>query len=163
MANEQGNDSPDRELNHPVDGVASLSITSPSTAFEDKYVGDKSAGSTSSSSARETNNTDSFTSSVQSPLSRPLWKTLEGRIAGYKRMIESNHLPEQRANFEAMIRYYEDGCKVPEGEEEVWAFDGQASFGVRFYTHIDQMPDGWLSKHRWRDVRRAFCLCRYCF
>lgn len=153
MPNEQRNNSPGHDVTHPVDGVASLSINSPNTAFEDQNVGDKSAGS----SVQETINPASI-SPIQSPPPRPLWRTREGRIVGYKQMIESNHLPEQRANFEAMIRYYEDGGKVPEGKEEVWAFDRQASFGIRFYTHIDQMPDGWLYKHRWRDVR---VLCLY--
>lgn len=72
--------------------------------------------------------------------------------------METNQKPEQRANFEALIKYFEDGGKIPEGDEEVWAFDGQASFGIRFYTNINQMPDGWLHKHKWCDVRRSkFC------
>lgn len=33
---------------------------------------------------------------------------------------------EQRAKFEAMIRYYEDNRRVPEGNEEVRASDGHA-------------------------------------
>lgn len=71
-------------------------------------------------------------------------------------------LPEKRANYEALIRYYEEGGKVPEGDEEVWAFDGQASFGIRDYKRFDQMPEGWLNKHRHCDVS-GFCLGRYWF
>lgn len=82
-----------------------------------------------------------------------LYNTREGRIATYRRMFESNRWPEQLANFEALIKYYEDGGRVPQGKEEVWAFDGQASFGIRFYTHLDQMPEGWLYKRRFCDVR----------
>ncbi|ROW03571.1 hypothetical protein VSDG_01237 [Cytospora chrysosperma] len=107
------------------------------------------AGSTSSSTAEI--ESPGLVSSVQLPPSPPLWNTREGRIAGYRRMIEHEHEPEQRANLEALIKYYEDGGKVPEGKEEVWAFDGQASFGIRFYTRCDQMPDGWLYKHKWCD------------
>lgn len=72
-------------------------------------------------------------------------------------MIEKNHLPEHLANLEALIRYYEDGGKVPEGDEELWASDGQVSFGIRRYTRFDQMPEGWLYKHKYCDVI-GFCL-----
>lgn len=34
-------------------------------------------------------------------------------------MIRLNHRPEQHANLEALIKYYEDGGKVPEGREEL--------------------------------------------
>jgi hypothetical protein len=74
-------------------------------------------------------------------------------------MLENDEEPEQRANLEALIKYFEDGGKVPEGNEEVRAFDGQASFGIRFYTRFDQMPEGWLFKQKWCDVRCS-CLCR---
>lgn len=75
-------------------------------------------------------------------------------------MIETNHLPEQRANLEAFIRYYEDGGKVPEGQEELWSFDGQTSFGIRKYSSSNPPPEGWLYKIRYCDVS-GFCLCRY--
>lgn len=151
MTNGQSNKSLDDETTHNIDGVATLSVTSPNAASENQNFSDKSADSASSA-----------TSFVQSPPSRPLWNTREGRIAGYKRTIEKSLFPENRANFEALIRYYEDGGKVPEGDEEVWAFDGQASFGIRNYTRFDQMPEGWLNKHRYCDVS-GFCLCRYWF
>lgn len=74
-------------------------------------------------------------------------------------MMEKNIFPENRANLEALICYYENGGKVPGRDEEVWTFDGQASFGIRDYTRFDQMPEGWLHKHRYWDVS-GFCLCR---
>lgn len=67
-------------------------------------------------------------------------------------MIEKNCLPDHRANFEALIRYYEEGGKIPEGDEEVWAIEGEASFGIRDYRDDDQMPKGWLCKPRYCDV-----------
>lgn len=156
MVNEQSNESPGHEATHMVDAVASASVTSTDTELAN--VGDKSPDS-DSSSAQGIKEPDS-TCSVQPTPPRPLWRTREGSIAGYKRMIEKDHIPEQRANIEALIRYYEGDGKVPEGKEEVWAFDGQTSFGIRFYTHIDQMPEGWLYKRKMCDVR-GFCLCRY--
>lgn len=149
MANEQSNTSLGDEADHIVDGVATLSAPSPNAAFKNQNVSDESAYSALPS-----------TSSEQSPPSRPLWDTREGRIAGFKRMIEKKLFPENHANIKALIRYYEDGGKVPEGDEEVWAVDGQASFGIRKYTRFDQMPEGWLHKHRYCDVS-GLSLCRY--
>lgn len=98
----------------------------------------------SSSSAAGGEDPGASASTMTQPQSPPvlLFNTREGRIASYRRMIESNRWPEQFTNFEALIKYYEDGGRIPQGNEEVWAFDGQASFGIRFYTHIDQMPEG---------------------
>lgn len=67
-------------------------------------------------------------------------------------MIEKNHQPEQRANHKVLMRYYEDGGQVAQGQEGVWAVDGQASFSIRRYTHFDKMPEGWLYKLRKCDV-----------
>jgi hypothetical protein len=158
MANEQSNTSLGDVITHIGDGVATLSVTSLNATFENQNVSDKSADSTLSS-AQEMKDPASA-SSIQSPPSRQLWNTREGRIAAFKRTIEKNLFPQNRANFEALIRYYEDGGKVPEGDEEVWAFDGQASFGIRKYTRFDQMPEGWLHKHRYCDVS-DYCLCKY--
>lgn len=105
----------------------------------------------SSSSAPEIEGSGPI-SSAQPPPSRPLWNTSEGRIAVYKRMVETEDVPEKRANYEALMKYYEDGGKVPEGKEEVWAFDGQASSGIRAYTNRDQIPEGWGQKHSFCDV-----------
>lgn len=158
MANKQSNPSLGDEATPIVDGVATLSVASPKAAVGNQ---NSSAKSTDSAllSAQETKDPDS-TSFIQPPPSRPLWNTPEGRIAGYKRAIEKNHSPDNRPNLEALIRYYEDGGKVPEGDEEVWAIDGQVSFGIRKYTRFDQMPEGFLSAHKYCDVS-SFCLCRY--
>jgi hypothetical protein len=68
-------------------------------------------------------------------------------------MIEKNHRPDHRANYEALIRYYEEGGKIPEGDEEVWAIEGEVSFGIRDYRGDGQeMPQGWLYKRRYCDV-----------
>lgn len=146
MASEQGND-PHPHPNHGatarvtplVDEVASLSVT------------ETKDGPDSTTTAK--NEDIGAGSSVQPPQSRPLFNTPEGRIAAYRRMIDTNNRPDHRANFEALIKYYQDGGKVPQGQEEVWAFDGQASFGIRHYTSLDQMPEGWLYKVKYRDVR----------
>lgn len=158
MANEQSNPSLGNEATPIVDGVATLSVTSPKAAVGNQNSRAKSADS-AVSSAQETKDPDP-TSVIQSPPSRPLWNTPEGRIAGYKRAIEKNHSADDLPNLEALIRYYEDGGKVPEGDEEVWAIDGQVSFGIRKYTSFDQMPEGFLSATKYCDVS-SFFLCRY--
>jgi hypothetical protein len=158
MANKPSNPSLINEATPIVDGVATLSVTSPIATVGNQSSNDKSADS-ALSSAQETKIPDS-TSLIQLPPSRPLWNTPEGRIAGYKRAIEKNDSPDDHANLEALIRYYEDGGKVPEGDEEVWAIDGQVSFGIRKYTRFDQMPEGFLQKRKYCDVS-SFCLCRY--
>jgi hypothetical protein len=150
MTDEQSNASQGGEANHIADEVATLSITSPPIAN-----GSKESADSDFPSAQETGNP----ASVQSPPCRPLWDTQEGRITGYRRMIQENLHPENRANFEALIRYYKEGGKIPEGDEEVWAVDGEASFGIRDYIrNRDQRPEGWLSKLRYCDVS-SFCLC----
>lgn len=149
----------DNEATHAVDGVTSLPVTSANTALEDQETHDRresrvaGAADSTSSSAAEIGSPGPVSPLLQPQSSPPLWNTREGRIAGYKRMIQTNYLPEQRANLEALIEYFEDGGKVPEGDEELWAFDGQTSFGIRFYTEINPPPDGWFQKHRWCDVR----------
>lgn len=68
-------------------------------------------------------------------------------------MIETNFLPDHRANLGALIRYYEEGGKVPEGQEEVWAVEGEASFGIRDYiNNSDQRPERWAFKLKYCDV-----------
>lgn len=148
MTNEQRSTSQSDKANHIIDRVATLFVTSPNAAFES---GSKESADSASSLPQEMRNSASV-SSVLSPPSRPLWNTREGRIAGYRRMIEKNYLSDHRANFEALIRYYEEGGKIPEGVEEVWAVEGEASFGIRDYLDDDQMPKGWLYKLRYCDV-----------
>lgn len=148
MANEQSNTSRSDKANHIVDGVATLSIIAPNAAFENVS---KKFTDSAFLLPQEIGNS-ALVSSIQSPPSRPLWNTREGRIAGYRRMVEKKHLPEHRANFEALIRYYEKGGRIPEGDEEVWAVEGEASFGIRDYKDDDQMPEGWLCKLRYCDV-----------
>lgn len=140
MANKQSNDAhPSYEATHLADGVAAL-------ADQDSHDGSESILPES---------TDLATSSA--PVKRgPRSKLLSGATittvstavehtrrqnCGIKRLIKANELPEQRANLEALIKYYEDGGKIPEGQEEVWAFEGKASFGIRRYTYINQMPE----------------------
>ena len=150
MASGQSNTSIGDNATHIGDGVATSLVISSNATFKDQSVGDNSADSALSSAEDMKDPASTF--SAQSPPPRPLWNTREGRIAGFRRTIEKNLFPENCANLEALIRYYEDGGKVPEGDEEVWAFDGQASFGIRKYTSFDQMPEGWLHKHKYCDV-----------
>lgn len=157
MANEQSNPFLGDEAPPIVDGVATLSVASPKAAADGSQNSSAKSAESALLSAQETKDSDS-TSLIQPPPSRPLWNTPEGRIAGYKRAIEKNHSPDDYLNLEALIRYYEDGGKVPEGDEEVWAIDGQVSFGIRRYTHFNQMPEGFLSAHKYCDVS-SFCLC----
>lgn len=185
MTSEENNEtSPGHETTRLVDEVGSLSLNSPNPVSDLQYqntrnihepqlIGSASTNSTSSSAQEvdglgldpPTPEASGLDLSVQPPPApcRPLFKSREGRIAMYRRLINENRFPEQRANFEALIKYFEDGGKVPEGKEEIWAFDGQASFGIRFYTHINQMPEGWLYKTRWCDVRSMLksSLCPY--
>lgn len=97
-------------------------------------------------------------SSVQSPATRPLFNSQEGRIAAYKRMIQKDTFPYARANIEALIRYYEDGGRIPQGDEEVWVIDGEVSFGIRKYTSFEKMPEGWLTKNKFLDVSGPYLL-----
>lgn len=153
MTNEQSNTSQSDKADHFVDRVATLSVTSHNVAFEN---GSKESAGSALLLPQEMENSASV-SSVQSPPSQPPWNTREGRIVGYKRMIEKNHLPDHRANLEALIRYYEEGGKIPEGDEEVWAVEGEASFGILNWRDDDQMPKGWHCKLRYCDV--SFRLC----
>lgn len=137
-------------------GVATLSVTSSKAAVSNQDSSDNSAES-ALSSAQETKDPDPASSTQWRP-PRPLWNTPEGRIAGYRRMIQRNRDPADRPNLEALVRYYEDGGKVPEGDEEVWAIDGQVSFGIRKYTSFQQMPKGFMSAQKHLDVSR-FCPC----
>lgn len=150
MDNKQSNTSLADDAIQMVNKVATLSVASPSTTVENPNISDKHAES-ALPSAQEIKNSAS-TSSVQSTAARPMFNTREGRIAAFKRALETNTVPENRANLEALICYYEDGGKVPEGDEEVWAVDGQVSFGTRKYTSFDQMPEGWLFKTKYLDV-----------
>lgn len=156
MAKEQSNTSFSDDTIQIVHEVATLSVASSSTAarVENLSVSDESADSALSSaqsSAKEMMNLAS-TSPVQSTSARPLFKTREGRIAAFKRALGRDTVPGNRVNLKALIRYYEDGGKVPEGDEEVWAVDGEVSFGIRKYTSFDQMPEGWLFKTKYLDV-----------
>ncbi|KAG8165617.1 hypothetical protein KVR01_004169 [Diaporthe batatas] len=154
MTHQESNISQGGEGHGLVDGVAALSVTSPNAAFGN---GSKEPADSASQLSQETGNP----ASVQSRTPRPLWNTPEGRIAGYRRMIEKNRAPDQRANVEALIRYYEEGGKVPEGQEEVWAIDGEASFGIRDYrTNPDQRPEGWESKLRFCDSSKYYQINR---
>lgn len=148
MAKEQSNTSLSDDSIQIVNKVATLSVAPPSTAVENLSISDEHTDSALSSAQEMT----ASTSSVQSTAARPLFNTPEGRIAAFKRALKTNNVPDNRANLEALIRYYEDGGKVPEGDEEVWAVDGQVSFGTRKYTSFDQMPEGWLFKTKYLDV-----------
>lgn len=129
MANEESNPSLGDEATPIVDEVATSSVTSPKEAVANQNSSNKSADSASSSAQEKEDPYSTF--STQPLPCRPLWNTREGRIAGYKRKIEKSHDPADRPNLEALVRYYEDGGKVPEGDEEVWAIDGQVFFGIR--------------------------------
>lgn len=153
MADEQSNTSQSDKADHIINRVAALSVTSPNTAFEN---GSKESAGSALLLPQEMENSASV-SSVQSPPSRPLWNTREGRIAGYRRMIEKNHLPDHRANLEALIRYYEEGGKVPQGDEVVWAVEGEASFDILDLEKIGQMPKEWFCKLRYCDVSYRLC------
>lgn len=161
MENKQNNASPGNGANCIVNEIANLSVASPDTVLETQSASNNSADP-ALSLVHETENPTS-TSSTQSPPYRPLWNTREGRIAGYKRMIEKNNRPEHRANLEALVHYYEEGGKVPEGEEEVWATEGQVSFRSRGYKSIEEMPEGLLFKLNYYDVSRFFCLYQFLF
>lgn len=153
MANEQSNKSRSNDANHIVDGITTLSVNSPDTVSANQTASNQSADSALSLVHKMED--PAPTSSIPSPPSRPLWGTREGRIAGFKRMIEKNRVPDLRANLEALVQYYEEGGKVPEGDEEVWAVEGQASFGIRKFTSFDQMPEGWLFKLKYCDVSNS--------
>lgn len=89
-----------------------------------------------------------------SPPLPPMYNTPEGKIASYKRRIRDTDKPAQRANLEALLRYYEEGGKVPQGEEELWAFDGRVVFEIMSNKSIDQLPEGWYAKPKVLDSRK---------
>lgn len=150
MTDKQTNTQQSDQAHHIADRVATLSVTSPNPVVED---GSKESEESILSLPQGSVNS-ALVPSLQSPPARPLWNTREGRIAGYRRMIERNLHPDHRANLEALIRYYEEGGKVPEGDEEVWAVEGGVSFGIRDYRgdNANLKPEGWMCKLRYCDV-----------
>lgn len=148
-----------QENNDAHHAGSSLSVTSLNTALpehdnahDDHHGTDPTVADSTSPSAPETTGSCPTSPAQLPPDAPPLWSSREGRIAGYRRMIQNNHMPQQNVNLEALIRYYEDGGKVPEGNEEVWAVEGEVSFGIRFYAHSDEFPEGWFRKLRYCDV-----------
>jgi hypothetical protein len=123
----------------------------PCTALQNPSLNDKVDAASASSPVQETKDSAS-TPTVQSEPIRPLWTTPDGQIAKFKHLIEKNLLPQQRANFEALIRYYEDGGKIPQGDEEVWADEREIAFGTRKHTSFEQIPKEWWTKTRFLDV-----------
>lgn len=115
MANKQSNTSLGDNGMQSTNGGATLSVASPGPclAIENPSASDKHADS-ASSSAQDTKDS-ALTPNVQSTPTRPLSNTREGRIITLKRAIEKNLFPDHHANLEALIRYYEDGGKIPEG------------------------------------------------
>lgn len=152
MANKQSNTSLGDNAMQITNEVATLSVASPGPclAIENPSASDQHAD-LAFSSAQDTKDS-ALTPNVQSTPTRPLSNTREGRIISYRRAIEKNLFPDHRANLEAFIRYYEDGGKIPEGDEEVWAVEGEVSFGTRKYRTFEEMPEGWLTKLKFLDV-----------
>lgn len=73
------------------------------------------------------------------------------RIESLRREIEANTFPGQRVNFEALIRYYEGGGRLPAGMEELWVFDGELSWGRR------QRPEDFPPGVYWNPNVARFC------
>ncbi|KAK4160161.1 hypothetical protein QBC43DRAFT_293210 [Cladorrhinum sp. PSN259] len=62
------------------------------------------------------------------------------RIALFRQLIEANERPEQHINYEAYLRYYEEGGRLPRGDEELWAFNGELTWGR--FRKPDDFPPG---------------------
>lgn len=161
MAAQESNDTHRQPGDHNLpDANPTLPITSLNNNNNVRQSTETTTADSSPPSAPDTTGAGPAPSAQQPPGARPLWSTREGRIAGYRRMIETNHVPEQKANREALIMYYEDGGKVPEGDEELWAVDGQATFGI---IDIYQVPRERFLKRTYLDVSLAPCqpLCTH--
>ncbi|KAK0717052.1 hypothetical protein B0T26DRAFT_675427 [Lasiosphaeria miniovina] len=61
------------------------------------------------------------------------------RIALFRQLMGANEQPEQRINYEAYLRYYDEGGRLPRDDEELWAFNGELTWG-RFRTPEDFPP-----------------------
>lgn len=164
MAHEESHDaSSGHQAAHLNGGNAPILVPSPNLSPEDQAMhNDHTSAIAMAVAAASTQGSAQGTEGPGQnlPPHRPLWDTPEGRVAGFKRMLESNKWPDHRDNLEAFIKYYGDGGKVPEGDEEVWAIEGQVSFGERPYNRPDLFPEGWFHMRRWRDVCCP-CPCRY--
>ncbi|KAM0273500.1 hypothetical protein ACHAQH_008325 [Verticillium albo-atrum] len=53
------------------------------------------------------------------------------RISALSSLTKDRHWQSQEQNLKALIRYYEEGSRCPVGDEEIWAIDGELSWGVR--------------------------------
>lgn len=154
MANKQSNTSLGDNAMQITNEVATLSVASPGSCLAIENPSAKHAD-LALSPAQDTKDS-ALTPNVQSTPTRPLSNTRESRIITFRRAIRKNLFPDHRANLEALIRYYEDGGKVPEGDEEVWAVDGEVSFGTRNYRSFEQMPEGWLTKTKLLNVSSLY-------
>lgn len=54
-------------------------------------------------------------------------------IARLKREIDESTSPKAIVNLEALLSYYEEGGRYPEGEEELWAINGKLYWGIKRY------------------------------
>lgn len=163
MANEQhSNDANPISLStHSVDRVEPSSAISPDSAAQDQQAARNTHGSNAAGSADPSSlSTPGIEHlgpdpSVQPTSSQLLWNTPEGRIAGFRRMIRENIHSDHRDNLEALIRYYENGGKVPTGQEEIWAMDGEIIVGI-LTERISQLPADWFRRRKYCDVSHFY-------
>lgn len=76
--------------------------------------------------------------------------TPASRIQEYKEQIEAEPDSPHRINYEAFIRYYEEGNRCPQGFEELWAINGVLYWGIK------RMPEDFPGNSRW-DASPKFC------
>lgn len=82
--------------------------------------------------------------------------TPAARIEDLRRYIIEDKDPAQRINLETVIKYYEDGGRCPQGQEELWAINGQLYWGI--LRQPDDFPNGsyWDQSAKFREVSHLF-------
>ncbi|KAM0323864.1 hypothetical protein ACHAQA_008444 [Verticillium albo-atrum] len=70
-------------------------------------------------------------SAIASEQPRHINPTPANRMSTILALAEKREWESQRINLDALIRYYKQGNRCPIGEEELWAINGELSWGIR--------------------------------
>lgn len=72
------------------------------------------------------------------------------RIEDLRNLITTGQFPELRADLEALIRYYENGGRCPQGEEELLVVNGQLYWGTCWGPN--NTPEGTYKTPKYKEV-----------
>lgn len=120
MASEKYSVDGEHITDQPVEAASSSSSSNPPQVAAREHEHDIDSHEVQAPTAAEGPLSSSPAQQQQQP-SPPMFNTPEGRVAAYRRMLRVNNLePEQRPNLEALVRYYEEGGKVPGHRKRCW-------------------------------------------